>query len=414
MKLYLDYQATTPVDPRVLEKMLPYFTQVFGNPSSQDHSWGWAASRAVEKARTQVGQLLNAHPSEIFFTSGATESNNWAIIGLIRRWLREAPELSDSELSASRLSDHQNSPPALNRPLIHVLTSQIEHKSVLAPLTYLQEELGSRLSVTYLKPNRWGQVTLDQIREAKTSATRLLSLHWAHNELGTIQAISEIAEWTHQNKIYFHSDATQAVGKIPMDLSQVPVDLISFASHKLYGPKGVGSLFIRQKNPRVSLDPLTFGGGQERTLRAGTLNVPGIVGLGEACEISTAEMRQHSELGQRSSPIYKLRSRLLEGLKRVSPPFHLNSHPEHHLPHALSLTFPGHPMAEILAETSHLGMSAGSACGSGEMSGSPVLRAIGLSEPDAKSTIRLSLGRWTTEAEVDFVIESFAKAFSGR
>jgi cysteine desulfurase len=388
--LYLDYQATTPVDPRVLAKMQPYFTQTFGNPSSQDHSWGWTASRAVEKARAQVAQLLKVQPSEIFFTSGATESNNWALIGLIRRWLRE----SSAE--------------------IHVITSEIEHKSILAPLAYLQEELGPRLSVTYLKPNRWGQVELAQIREAKTPATRLLSLHWAHNEVGTIQTISEIAAWTRENKIYFHSDATQAVGKIPVDLATVPVDLISLASHKLYGPKGIGCLFVRQKNPRVSLDPLIFGGGQERSLRAGTLNVPGIVGLGEACEIAMAELQTPDAALSSSSLVFNLRARLLEGLKRVAPPFFLNSHPEYHLPHALSITFPGHPMAEILAELSHLALSSGSACGSAELSGSPVLKAIGLSPQDARSTIRLSLGRWTTQADVDFIVDSFAKSFSGR
>lgn len=376
---YLDFQATTPVDPRVFEKMRPYFSEDFGNPASQDHAWGWTAHRAVEAARLQVSELLGCKPAEIFFTSGATEANNWTVFGLVRLWRRENPTKK-----------------------IHIITTEIEHKSVLAPLKYLQQEIldPNLFEVTLLPADRHGRVELAAFQKAWQPATQLLSLHWAHNELGTIQDIESIANWCAEKKIYFHSDATQAVGKLPIQLQQTKVDLLSFSGHKLYGPKGIGALYIRSLNPKVSIDPFIFGGSQEKSYRSGTLNVPGIVGLGFACELASREMLAENQKYGR------LRKILLDGLTEIFPGLIINTHPEQHLPHALSLVIPWQKQV-ISNSLSNLAISSGSACTSGEMSGSPILKAIGLSEEQAQSTKRISIGRWTTEDDIADILSSF-------
>lgn len=379
--IYLDYQATTPVDPRVVEAMKPYWNDKFGNAASQDHAWGWTAKTVTEKARTQVAQLLKAQASEIFFTSGATESNNWALLGVLMNLFRTSPGKK-----------------------IHVITSTIEHKSVSEPLKYLlswPQELFP-LEITWVKPDSTGWIDPEKIKAAQTEHTQLISLHWAHNELSTVQDIQKISEWCHDQKIYFHTDATQAVGKINIDLEKTPIDLLSFSSHKIYGPKGVGALFVRKKNPWVTMDPLIHGGGQEKGQRAGTLNVPGIVGLGQACEILSTDMASEN------LKYLELRGALIKGLKKIDPELKINTHPDKHLPHSLSVTFSkGNPSlwTESLA---YLGVSAGSACHSGEMSGSPNLYQIGLMESQVQKTLRMSLGRWTDLAEIDEILSNFA------
>ena len=378
--IYLDYNATTPLDPRILEVMLPYFTEHFGNPASSQHLWGWSATRAVEKARQQVAGLLSAKPTEIFFTSGATEGNNWVLQSLFHHW---------QESGANGK--------------FHILSSNVEHSSVLKTLEYLNK-LGAE--VEYVPVNSFGQVELSEVQKRLQKDTRLMSFIWANNEVGSLNPIKELAQLAHNHQIYFHSDATQAIGKIKVNLEESLVDFVTLSAHKIYGPKGSGALYIRSKNPRIELQPLILGGGQEKGLRSGTVNVPGVVGLGLACEFCEQELEQTSQ------PLHELRNEFLKTLLLEIPGTKLNGHPTNRVFSNLSLTFNGRRLEEALPFLMRLGFSTGSACHSGTASGSYVLKAMGLSEDEIASTIRLSLGRFTTTEELKEALQLLKKAFS--
>jgi cysteine desulfurase len=372
MPIYLDYHATTPVDPRVLERMLPYFTQCFGNPASRQHSFGWDAQKAVDAARDQVAALIGASGSEIIFTSGASESNNLAIKGC-----------------ACVLRERGN----------HLITAITEHKSVLDTFKRLANE---GFDVTWLGVDREGFIDLDELRRAITARTVLVSIMAANNEIGTLQRLAEIGAITTERGVLFHTDAAQAAGKVPLDVKAMNVDLLSLTGHKCYGPKGAGALFIRRRKPRVELACQIDGGGHEGGLRSGTLNVPGIVGLGAAADIC------RSELAAESVRMRTLRDRLLESLRagvgnvRVNGPLG-----EARLPHNLHVTFDGVEGERLLLAIGDLAVSTGSACSAGQSS-SHVLDAIGAHERPGAS-IRFGLGRWTTEAEIDAAAERVAR-----
>jgi cysteine desulfurase len=377
--IYLDYHATTPVDPRVLETMLPYFAERFGNAASRSHRFGWDAEAAVERARGQAAALIGAAPSEIVFTSGATESNNLAIKGVINGHVRGIWLQPDSG--------------GKGRP--HVVTTAIEHKSVLDTCRRLETH-GCR--VTCLPVDGAGRVDPDEVRRALTDDTVLVSVMAANNEVGSIQPLAEIGAITRERGVPLHSDAAQAAGKIPLDVHALGVDLLSFTAHKMYGPKGVGALYVRRR-ARISLDPVLEGGGQERGMRSGTLNVPGIVGLGCAAEINGAE------LPAESARVSALRDRLYDGLRRNLPGVGLNGSFERRLPHNLSVHFPGVAGEAILVAIDDLALSSGSACASGSVEPSYVLKACGISDDLALSSIRFGLGRFTTAEEIDYAIE---------
>ncbi len=377
--IYLDYNATTPMDPRVLEAMLPFFTEHFGNPASSQHLWGWTAARAIEKARHQVAGLISAKPTEIYFNSGATEGNNWVFQSLFHQWQETG-----------------------KNGKFHVLSSPVEHSSVLKTLDHLKK-LGA--DIEYVPVNSYGQVEVSEVKKRLTSDTRLMSFIWANNEVGSLNPINELCELAHENKIYFHSDATQAVGKIKVDLEVSKVDFLTLSAHKIYGPKGSGAVFVRSKNPRIELQPLIWGGGQEKGARSGTVNVPGVVGLGSACEIC------HQELNEPTHPLLSLRNDFLKDLMNEIPGIKLNGHPENRVFTNLSLTMHGKRVEEALPLLMRLGFSTGSACSSGTLKGSYVLKAMGLSEQEMASTIRLSVGRSTTSNELKEALELLKKAF---
>lgn len=365
--IYLDYNATTPVDPEVFAQMEPYLKAYFGNPASAGHHWGWAAENAVQKARTQVASLIGAKSSELFFTSGATESNNWAVFGLIAKIREENPY----------------------EP-IHMITSCVEHSSIMKAMDAVQK---MNVEVTILPVNRFGQVEVESVRKAIKPHTKLMSFIWVNNEIGTINPIPEIAKIAKENKIYLHTDGTQAVGKIPVNVTEMGIDMMSFSGHKIYAPKGVGVLFIRAKDPKVQINPLIYGGGQEKGLRSGTLNVPGIVGLGAAAEICQRNQILESERMQ------SLRNLLWLKLQEGIPGIRLNGHPSERSPNNLNITLPV-KTETILPHLQKIGVSTGSACSTGAMTISHVLHGIGLTNEEAQCTLRLSLGRWTTEDEV--------------
>jgi len=370
--IYLDYHATTPVDPRVLEAMLPYFTERFGNAASRSHKFGWDADAAVARARHQAAALIGAGDNEIVFTSGATESNNLAIKGVIQ---------------------------AHGNRLCHVITTAIEHKSVLDTCRGLTSQ-GHR--ITFLGVNHDGRVDPSDVARAIEPDTILVSVMAASNEVGSIQPLAEIGAITRDRGVLFHTDAAQAAGKIPLDVKTLGVDLLSFTAHKMYGPKGVGALFIRRKS-RVKLAPVLEGGGQERGLRPGTLNVPGIVGLGRAAEINAAELwTEGPRLGA-------LRDRLYEGLCRAIPNVGLNGTLERRLPHNLSVHFTGIAGESLLVAIDDIALSSGSACNSGSIEPSYVLEACGIPDDLALSSIRFGLGRFTTEEEIDYAIEKIGQ-----
>ncbi|MFQ5846563.1 MAG: IscS subfamily cysteine desulfurase [Candidatus Methylomirabilales bacterium] len=373
LPIYMDYHATTPVDAEVLEAMLPYFGERFGNPSSRTHVFGWTAESAVEKAREQLGQLIACKPMEVVFTSGATESNNLALKGVA--W-------------ASR--DRGN----------HIITTAIEHHAVLDACHRLEKE---GFDVTYLPVDRTGLADPLQVEEAITDRTILVSVIAAHNEIGTIQPLAEIGRICRARGVLFHSDAAQALGKIPLRVDEVHADFLSFSAHKLYGPKGVGGLYVRMTRPAVKLIPLQDGGGQERGRRSGTQNVPGIVGFGQACEVASRVM---AEEGRR---LTTLRERLKEGIVRRIDGVHLNGHPERRLPGNLNLSFARVEGEALLLSMKDVAVSSGSACTSTSMEPSYVLRALGVDDALARSSIRFGLGRWSTEEEVDFTIEKLAE-----
>ena len=365
--VYLDYHATTPVDPRVLEAMLPYFTESFGNPASSGHQWGWKAQDAVEKARREVAQLIGASTREVIFTSGATESNNFAIRG--------AAEAA----------------PADRR---HIAVSAVEHKSVLQAADRLGRD---GWKVTRLPVRGDGLLDVDAARELVTPDTTLVSVMAANNEIGVIQPTAEISAIAHAAGALLHVDAAQAVGKIPVDVEALGVDLLSLTGHKMYGPKGCGALFIRK---RAELAPLICGGGQERGLRSGTLNVPGIVGLGAACALCAAEMDEEADrLG-------RLRDRLLEGLRAGLDGVSVNGSLDRRLPHNLHVSFAGIDGAALVIGIGDVAVSTGSACSSGSEAPSHVLQALGDRAPTGAS-IRFGLGRMTTDHEIDYAIEKF-------
>ena len=370
----MDYQATTPVDERVLEAMLPYFAVKFGNSASRSHSFGWEAEEGVDRARRQVAALLGAEPKEIIFTSGATESDNLAIRGV--------------------LAFHRDKGN-------HVVTVATEHKAVLDPLKSLERAGEAR--VTRLKPGRTGLVDPDDVARAITAETVLVTVMHANNEIGVIQPIGAIGCVARDAGVLFHCDAAQSVGKLPIDVEAMSIDLLSLSAHKLYGPKGSGALYVRARNPRVRLTPLVEGGGQERGMRSGTLNVPGIVGLGAACELAGAEMSE--EAARTLALRERLRSLLLSELDEVT----VNGHLEQRLPANLNVSFGYVEGESLLMGLKDVALSSGSACSSASLEPSHVLRAIGVGNELAHSSIRFGIGRYTTEDEVDYVADRVVK-----
>jgi len=367
--LYLDYHATTPVDPRVLADMLPFFTEQFGNPHSKQHAWGWEARDAVDKARAQVAALINASAGEIVFTSGATESNNLAIRGA---------------MSARRDRGR------------HVITVATEHKSVLDVCTALGDE-GCDVTILGVEPS--GLVNLDALRAAMRPETVLVSVMAANNEIGTVQPLAEIGAIVKAGGALLHTDAAQGAGKVPIDVATMQIDLLSLTGHKFYAPKGCGALYIRKTKPRLAIAAQQLGGGQENGVRSGTLNVPGIVGLGRASEICRLEMTEES------ARLAALRDRLLDGLRAATPSLRVNGTLERRLPHNLHISFDGIEGEALLMALGDLAVSTGSACSSGSQAVSHVLQAIGASSQRAGASVRFGLGRSTTPAEVDFAIE---------
>ncbi|MDG6997984.1 MAG: cysteine desulfurase [Nitrososphaerota archaeon] len=366
----MDNQATTPVDKRVLEAMLPYFNELYANASSTDHRPGAAAAAAVENARTQVASIVGAKEEEIVFTSGATESDNLALQGV-----------------AVQLKEKGN----------HIITCATEHKAVLDACEYLHSR---GWSVTVLPVDSRGDIDLKALESEIRPETVLISLMLANNEIGTILLAEEVGRIAKDHGVLFHTDAAQAVGHIPVDVNRMSIDLMSISGHKVYGPKGVGALFIRRHNPRVKLTPLVYGGGQERGLRSGTLNVPGIVGLGKALEIANREM--NSEAKRLSGWTSTMRTEFVNAVEGAEQ----NGHPTRRLPHNLNMFFPGvESKAVIQAESSDLAMSAGSACTTNETKPSHVILALGFGPERAHSSIRFGLGRFNTEEEVRYAID---------
>lgn len=363
--IYLDHHATTPVDPRVLKEMLPYFTEKFGNASSLDHSYGYEASLAVEDAREKIAQGINARHDEIIFTSGATESDNIALIGTMQKY-----------------SDRGN----------HLITCVTEHKAVLDTARHL-ESLGKK--VTYLPVNQYGEINLDELKKSITEKTVMISIMTANNEIGTIADVESIGKIAHENDVIFHTDAAQAVGHIPMDVQKMNIDLMSISAHKMYGPKGIGALYVRGIKPRVKPEPLFYGGGQERNIRSGTLNVPGIVGFGKAIEIAVSEMDEENKRLKKWSDL------MLKEFEKVGGK--LNGHPSKRLAHNLNVYFPGIESKSIINSISkEIAISAGSACTTQMVEPSHVLLAINLNEENTHKSIRIGCGRFNSKSEIDF------------
>ncbi|MFC1557529.1 IscS subfamily cysteine desulfurase [candidate division KSB1 bacterium] len=367
LPIYMDSHATTPVDPRVLSKMLPYFTEHFGNAASRNHMFGWKVEEAVDEARKQVAALINADPKEIIFTSGATESDNLALTG------------------AARMYEEKGN---------HIITSPTEHNAILDTCKRLRLR---GFEVTYLPVDKYGLVDPNDVRKAITDKTILVSIMTANNEIGTIAPIREIGEITREKGVLFHSDAVQAAGKIPLDVDEMNLDLVSLTAHKMYGPKGIGALYIRRKDPRVKLSPIIHGGGHERGMRSGTLNIPGIVGFGEACEICRTEMADESLW------VKALRDRLqniiMSGLDEV----YLNGHPEKRLPQNLNIAVAYVEGESLIMGLEDIAVSSGSACTSATLEPSQVLSAIGLTQDLAHTSVRFGLHRFTTDEEVEYV-----------
>ena len=367
LPIYLDNHATTPMDPRVLEAMLPYFTDRFGNAASRNHQFGWEAEAAVETAREQIAKLIGATPKEIIFTSGATESDNLAIKGVAEMYRQKGN---------------------------HIITAVTEHKAVLDTCKRL-EKYGYK--VTYMPVKADGLVDLDQLKDAITDKTILVTIMAANNEIGVLQPLEEIGKLCRQRGVLFHSDAVQALGKVPLDVNKMNLDLVSLTAHKLYGPKGCGALYVRRKNPRVQISAIIDGGGHERGMRSGTLNVPGIVGFGKACEIALTEMPEESRrLGA-------LRDRLRDKLSSQLDETFINGSMEHRLPGNLNISFLYVEGESLLMGINDVAVSSGSACTSATLEPSYVLKSLGLGDDVAHSSIRFGIGRFNTEAEIDYV-----------
>ena len=374
--IYLDHNATTPCDPRVVEAMLPYFSKAFGNAASRHHSFGWEAEEAVDYAREQVAKLIGAEPKEIIFTSGATEADNLALKGVFEMY-----------------SGKGN----------HIITTNIEHKAVMDTCSYIENHGGE---ITYLEVMSNGLINLSELEAAIRNNTILVSIMYANNEIGTVMPMKEVCGIAKKKGVFIFTDATQAVGKIPVDVNETGIDLMAFSAHKMYGPKGVGALYVRRKNPRVKLAPLLHGGGHEKGMRSGTLNVPGIVGFGKACEICRTEMTQEN------ARVARLRDKLQNGLLKIDGTY-LNGDRDHRLPHVTNISF---KYAEgeglMMGLNKNIALSTGSACTSASIEPSYVLKALGLDDELAHSTIRFGLGRYTTEEEIDYTIEQVGAAVS--
>lgn len=368
LPIYMDYHATTPCDPRVFEAMAPYFTEIFGNAASRNHEFGWRGEEAVENGRKQVADLIGASSKEIVFTSGATESDNLAIKGVADMYYERGD---------------------------HIITVVTEHKAVLDTCKRLEKR---GFKVTYLPVASDGLISPDDVRNAITDKTILVSIMTANNEIGVIQPIAEIGKVCKERGVLFHTDATQAIGKIPFNVNELNVDLASFSGHKIYGPKGVGGLYVRRKNPRVMLVPMMDGGGHERGMRSGTLNVTGIVGLGKACEIAKAEMQDENKR------MFGLKEKLRKGIMDEIPDVYINGHPEQRLPGNLNVSFAYVEGESLLMGINDIAVSSGSACTSASLEPSYVLKALGVGEELAHSSIRFGLGRFNTEEEVDYTI----------
>ena len=367
--IYLDHNATTPCDPRVVEAMIPYFTNSFGNAASRNHSFGWQAEEAVDYAREQVAKLIGADPKEIIFTSGATEGDNLAIKGVF-------------EMYASKGN--------------HIITCNIEHKAVLDTCRHLEKE-GAEITYLNVKPN--GLIDLAELEAAIKPTTILIAIMYANNEIGTVMPMREISAIARKHGVLLFSDGVQAVGKIPVDVNKDGIDLMAFTAHKMYGPKGVGALYVRSKNPRVKVTAQIDGGGHERGMRSGTLNVPGIVGFGKACEICLTEMEADT------ARIIKLRDKLEQSLLKVEESY-LNGDKEHRLPHVSNISFKyveGEGL--MMGFNKNIALSSGSACTSASLEPSYVLKALGLGDDLAHSSLRFGLGRYTTEEQIDYTIE---------
>ncbi len=369
LPIYLDNHATTQVDPRVLEGMLPYFSEKFGNAASRSHQFGWEAEQAVETARDQIAKLIGANAKEIIFTSGATESDNLAIKGVAEA----SKEKGD-----------------------HIITVATEHKAVLDSCKHLEKN-GYR--VTYLSVAADGLIDLDDLKRAFTDKTILVSIMYANNEVGVLQPIAEIGKLCRERGVLFHSDAVQAIGKISVDVERDCIDLMSITAHKFYGPKGVGALYVRSKNPRPEIAAQIDGGGHERGMRSGTLNAPGIVGLGKACEIASQNMAEESRR------VAALRDKLKERLEQSLDDVHVNGSMEHRLPGNLNIRFDDIDSESLLMGINDIAVSTGAACTAAKIEPSYVLKAMGLTDDQANSTLRFGIGRFNTKAEIDYAAE---------
>ena len=376
LPIYFDNHATTQVDPRVLEAMMPYFTNKFGNAASRNHSFGWAGEEAVENARAQVANLIGATPKEIIFTSGATESDNLMIKGVAEMYREKGN---------------------------HVITQAIEHKAVLDTCKRLEKE---GFEVTYLPVQRDGRVDPEDVRKAITAKTILITIMYANNEIGVINPIAEIGKIAKERGIFFAVDGVQAVGKVPVDVQKDNIDLLAISAHKIYGPKGVGALYVRRRNPRVQLAAIIDGGGHERGMRSGTLNVPGIVGLGAACEVAQKDMPEEAKR------LRALRDKLKAGLEAKLDEVFINGSMEHRLPNNHNMSFAYVEGESLLMGINDIAVSSGSACTSATLEPSYVLKALGVGEDLAHTSIRFGLGRFNTEEEVDYVTDKMVQVVS--
>jgi len=378
LPIYLDNHSTTPMDPRVLESMLPYFTEKFGNAASRNHAFGWEAEEGVETARKQIAKLIHADAKEIVFTSGATESNNLALKGVAEMYHEKGD---------------------------HIITSSTEHRAVLDTAKALEAKRG--VKVTYLPVDKFGMVNPEDVRNAITDKTILISVMFANNEIGTINPVKEIGKIAKEKGILFHCDATQGVGKVPIDVQDMGIDLMSFSAHKIYGPKGIGALYVRKKNPRVRIAAQMDGGGHERGMRSGTLPVPLIVGFGKACELCEQEMAADA------ARLSVMRDRLHATINKALEDVYLNGHPTERLPHNLNISFAYVEGESLLMGCKEIALSSGSACTSATLEPSYVLRALGVGAELAHSSIRFGLGRFTLDEEVDYagkkIIETVTK-----
>ena len=374
LPIYMDNNSTTRTDPRVVEAMIPFFTEKYGNSASRNHSYGWDAEEAVDSAREQVASIINASSKEIIFTSGATEANNLAIKGVASMYRKKGN---------------------------HFISTITEHKAVIDPLKRIERD---GCKVTFLNVDKNGMISLEELENSITDETVLVSLMAGNNEIGTLHPLKEIGKICKAKGVLFHTDATQAIGKVPVDVDEMGIDLLSLSGHKMYGPKGIGALYVRRKDPRVRLDAMMDGGGHERGMRSGTLPVPMIVGLGMAAEIARKEMSAESQR------LLHLRNRLHTGITSKLEDVYLNGHPELRLPGNLNLSFAFVEGEGLMMGIKDIAVSSGSACTSASLEPSYVLKALGLGDELAHSSIRFGLGRFTTEEEIDFVIQDVVRA----